>query len=281
MDIENAFQEKLKQIKKVDNFKKYYTSIGIDCPDNDALTLRLRQAITNSKEKRYHGSSEHMNVLPTMAEQANEMLMAEPNAFANFDETTKKFTDSADPIWKKHCHARFPWLQRFDSHNHIQVTPAMIGAESDKRHMSLFKSNDALKCMLNEEVHGKFDLEQIKRVTALEEYEDTFTWRHLFHKLCFEQMLEHFLVTLDFKLFYKFINDLGSEISVLRIPALDKTKLKSNHYWLMTLLGRMPNLQAVKFHRNNENVTPDFFQVHGQGHVLHAKRRTSIEENCV
>jgi len=42
MNVENAFQEKLKQIKKVDNFKKYYTSIGIDCPDNDSLTLRLR-----------------------------------------------------------------------------------------------------------------------------------------------------------------------------------------------------------------------------------------------
>jgi len=104
MDVENAFQEKLKQIRKVDNFKKYYNAIGIDCPDNDALTLRLRQAITNSKEKRYHGSSEHMNVLPTMAEQANELLMKEPNAFATFDEATKKFKDAADPFWRKACH---------------------------------------------------------------------------------------------------------------------------------------------------------------------------------
>ena len=240
--VENAFQEKLKQIKKVDNFKKYYTSIGVDCPDNDALTLRLRKAIDNSKAKRYHGSSEHMNVLPTMAEQATELLMAHPNAFDNFDEDTKKFTDAADPVWKKNCHTRFPWVMRFDVHNHQPVTPAVIAAESDLKHMSLFKSNDALACMLNGEAHGKFDIDKIKQSSAFEEYDDKFTWRHLYHKLCFEQMLEHFIVTLDFKLFYKFINDLGSEISVLRIPALDKQKLKSNHYWLMTLIGRMPSL---------------------------------------
>lgn len=52
---------------------------------------------------------------------------------------------------------------------------------------------------------------------------------------------------------------------MLRIPALDKTKLKSNHYWLMTLLGRMPNLKSVKFHRNRENVTPDFYKFMSKG----------------
>lgn len=278
MEVENAFQEKLKQIKKVDNFKKYYTSIGIDCPDNDALTLRLRQAITNSKEKRYHGSSEHMNVLPTMAEQANTLLTSEPTAFANYDETTKQFTDASDPIWKKHCHARFPWVMRFDLHNHEPVTPEMIAFESDKRHISLFKDQDALRCMLNEEVHGKFDVAEIKNMTALNEYEKTNTWRHLFHKLCFEQMLEHFLHTLDFKLFYKFISDLGPEISVLRIPALDKTKLKSNHYWLMTLLGRMPNLISVKFHRNNENITPDFFKFMAKGMAYMQKEGRELKK---
>lgn len=45
-------------------------------------------------------------------------------------------------------------------------------------------------------------------------------------------MLAHFDVSLDFKLFYKFINDLGNEITILRIPDLNKTKIKSNHYWL-------------------------------------------------
>lgn len=61
-------------------------------------------------------------------------------------------------------------------------------------------------------------------------------------------MLGLFTTTLDFKLFYRYLNELGSEISVLRIRALEKEKLKSNHYWLMTVLGKMPSLKVVKFH---------------------------------
>ena len=61
MSTENDIQKKLKQIRKIDNFQKYYKWIGVDCPDDEALQTRLRKAITNSKEKKYHGSSEHMN----------------------------------------------------------------------------------------------------------------------------------------------------------------------------------------------------------------------------
>ena len=132
--------------------------------------------------------------------------------------------------------------------------------------------------MLNNEAHGKYDLQTIANATLCEDYSsDSFNWRHLFHKLCFEQMLEHFLITLDFKLFYKFISVLGPEISVLRIPALDKTKLKSNHYWLMALLGRMPSLKAVKFHRNNENVKTDYFKFMQKGMAYMQKEGRELQ----
>jgi hypothetical protein len=32
--------------------------LGIDCPEEDALTARMRQAVTNSKKKNYHGGSD-------------------------------------------------------------------------------------------------------------------------------------------------------------------------------------------------------------------------------
>jgi len=66
--VEFEFVKRLKKIKKVQSFKDYYSWIGIECPDADALALRLRRAIDNSKEKRYHGSSEHMNQLPDLSE---------------------------------------------------------------------------------------------------------------------------------------------------------------------------------------------------------------------
>ena len=35
--------------------------LGIAMPNEHALRDRLRQAIENSKKKRYHGNDEHMN----------------------------------------------------------------------------------------------------------------------------------------------------------------------------------------------------------------------------
>jgi len=76
-----------------------------------------------------------------------------------------------------------------------------------------------------------------------------FTCRHLFHKLCFEQMIANLGLTCDFKLMYKYIQQLGPEIEVLRIPTIDKTKLKSNQYWIMALVSKMVNLKIVKLHK--------------------------------
>ena len=56
------------------------------------------------------------------------------------------------------------------------------------------------------------------------------------------------MITCNFQLMYEFINKLGNEISVLRISIIDKTKLKSNHYWLMALLGKMTAIKVLKLH---------------------------------
>ena len=66
--VEDELQRKLKEIRRIENFKQYYKWIGVDCPDDEALMARLRKAIQNSKDKCYHGSSEHMNKLPEINE---------------------------------------------------------------------------------------------------------------------------------------------------------------------------------------------------------------------
>jgi len=61
-------------------------------------------------------------------------------------------------------------------------------------------------------------------------------------------MVDNLMVTCDFPLLYEFINKLGTEIPVLRVSIIDKTKLKSNHYWLMAVIGKMPALKVLKLH---------------------------------
>lgn len=36
---------------------------------------------------------------------------------------------------------------------------------------------------------------------------------------------------------------------MLRISIIDKTKLKSNNYWLMALVSKMPALKVLKIHK--------------------------------
>ena len=72
-----------------------------DCPDAQALSLRLRDAITNSKAKKYHGSSEHMNELPPMDQQAKALILNEPSPFVFYEEEKKEFLDEQDPFWEK------------------------------------------------------------------------------------------------------------------------------------------------------------------------------------
>lgn len=62
-------------------------------------------------------------------------------------------------------------------------------------------------------------------------------------------MITNLSVTCDFKMMYDYINKLGHEIQVLRISIIDKTKLKSNNYWLMALVSKMPALKVLKMHK--------------------------------
>lgn len=79
-------------------------------------------------------------------------------------------------------------------------------------------------------------------------------------------MLSYFTKICDFSLFYDYINKLGKSIEVLRIPSLDKTKLKSNHYWIMPLLTKLPALRSIKMHKHSDhNIGPDFFKFVSKG----------------
>jgi len=87
-----------------------------------------------------------------------------------------------------------------------------------------------------------FEEKAVMWQNAEDDYPKNYSWKMLFHKLCFEQMLDYFGKTLDFKLFYDFINWLGDHVPVLRVNMVKKTHLKSNNYWIMALIGKMTGL---------------------------------------
>ena len=85
---------------------------------------------------------------------------------------------------------------------------------------------------------------------------------------------------LDFEVFYDYINKLGNSLEVLKVVSLDKTKLKSNHYWIMVLLTKLTKLRVVKFCGNPRNIAlgPDLFKFMIKGMNYMAKEGRQLEK---
>ena len=84
---------------------------------------------------------------------------------------------------------------------------------------------------------------------------------------------------LDFEVFYDYINKLGNSLEVLKVVSLDKTKLKSNHYWIMVLLTKLTKLRVVKFCGNtNIAIGPDLFKFMIKGMNYMAKEGRQLEK---
>lgn len=179
----------------------------------------------------------------------------------HYDETTKKFIDGANPSWKQLCMKKFDWIRRIlEQGIHGDVSPASLAAHSDKK--EIFGVNEkSLKEYMVAKSQTGFITEEINCETVYEDYKSTFNWRDLYHKLHFEFMLHNFDKFLDFSLFYEYVNKLGDSLEVLRIRGINKTKLKSNHYWIMVLMTKLTKLRVVKLHGNGGiHIGPDFFK---------------------
>ena len=190
MADEDELQQKFKKIQKIDTFQKYYQWIGVECPNSEALQQRLHKAISNSKAKKYHGSSEHMNELPELNEQIKEYLQSDPSPFVHYDEGSKKFVEGSNPIWRQVCMKRFDWVRRFvDQGIRGEVTPAFLAGYSDKKEIFGVQRHNSLKDYLLERQEPGFTLAEVNSETIYEDYRASFSWRDLYHKLCFEFML--------------------------------------------------------------------------------------------
>lgn len=278
--VENELQAKFKAIQRVDNFQKYYQMVGQDCPDSEALRQRLHKAISNSKAKRYHGSSEHMNELPKLVDQSRDYLLAEPSPFVHYNEESKTFLDEANPAWKKLCMQKFNWVLRHVEQGLNEVSPAELALWSDNNEIHDVHGRPLDEFVVERQQKSFQTIARNEKV--YDEYPAAFSWRDLYHKLCFEHMISNFDKILDFKVFYEYVNKIGAQQQVLRAQIIKKTALKSNHYWIMVLLSKLPNLRVLKLHGNvMAHCGPDFFKFLQKGMNYMAKEGRGLQKICM
>ena len=86
--------------------------------------------------------------------------------------------------------------------------------------------------------------------TVSDQYKD-FTYKRLFLKLVFEFLLRDLQFNKDFEMIYEFIKTFGSELTNINFKVIDKSSLKSNHYWLMAIIPKLTNLKSFSFFKDN------------------------------
>lgn len=77
----------------------------------------------------------------------------------------------------------------------------------------------------------------------------------------FEQLVQDLPLNQSFDLIYEFIKTFGSDLTSLKMLVVDKTSLKSNHYWIMAILPKLKNLKHLTIYMGKDEykIATDFF----------------------
>lgn len=80
-------------------------------------------------------------------------------------------------------------------------------------------------------------------------------------KLAFEYMLRDLGLNQNFELIYEYIKTFGEHLESINFRIIDKTSLKSNHYWLMAIIPKLTKLkQFTIIAENDQPATQDMFK---------------------
>jgi ubiquitin-protein ligase/Ran GTPase-activating protein (RanGAP) involved in mRNA processing and transport len=242
--IQKCFFDSEENIK---DYKEYYEHIGVKINDFDDICKRLKEAVKNSKRKKYHGSMEELLELPTNPDQ----ITAITSKKENLSEFIKdgKLTDFSVAQWKEKCLKRWPWMRRYVSYNYERnLTPADIATQVDD-----FNYDYNLFCEdhidVGKAIRSTFDFKQatVHKPNLTEAYNSKFSWRELFIKLDFEESTRLLNYSEDFKGFYAKIPIVAQYLSTVVIYISKCDNLKSGYYYLAALLTGLKGVQGLKF----------------------------------
>lgn len=181
-----------------------------------------------------------------------------------------EFTKADDKKWKEIVLKNFDFVsQKITSNKDPKATAASFARQHDWENVK-YSAYSKAHVVKREDllIH---DLERIsenpkqslRKQSVLDSYDDkTFTYRQLFLKLVFEQLIIDLDLTHNFEMIYEFIKVFEKDLTSLKLRIIDKTSLKSNHYWVMAILPKLKSLKHLTIYRSIEThyVQEDFFK---------------------
>jgi ubiquitin-protein ligase/Ran GTPase-activating protein (RanGAP) involved in mRNA processing and transport len=242
-EIQQSFFDCEDNIK---DYKDYYTHIGMPVKDFEDICKRLKEAVKNSKRKKYHGSIDELLGLPSNPDQIKS-FESKREDLANFIKDGKLATFTDDQ-WREKCLKRWPWMRRYISFDF--ETPLL--PKDIAEHVDEFNYDYSLVCEDHIDVtkacrsRFNFKTAQRHRPNLVQLYSTNFSWRELFIKLDFEENTRTLNFSEDFKSFYAKVQVVAEHLSTVVVYISKCDNLKSGYYYLAHLLTHLKKVKALK-----------------------------------
>lgn len=246
-EMEDDLQGQCENIRRVKNFFQYYAMLGQTKPTPEDMNNRLKQAVANSRAKGYHGCEDALNQVPEFKEQVVQVQGTYPTVKKMLTKD-KTLPEAGDACWKDSCMKRYSWIKDiFNDHSDAadRFTPDYLAAISDRRKMNSRNSDPILE---HRDKALKGFLQHQEQFTKFDKYsKGVFSWRDLFVKLDFEDFIELFQYSADFKELYEYVGICAPFLTSIILPTIQRKHLKSGHYWVMVLLTKLTKLKTFIF----------------------------------
>ncbi|CAD8083774.1 unnamed protein product [Paramecium sonneborni] len=194
--IENGIQEKVfEAFKRVVNYEAFYEFNGQEKKSIEELNQLLKQAVKNSKEKKYHGTVKEMNQLPSAIEQVKQFKKKNSN-LQDFYVITKEELDKKqfkynieakqNIDWKQELIKRWDWIEEL-----LKLNPELNATELAQQANMRTLNGFGLKP--DDRLYNK--IETLRNQYHKVQYQTDFpqhNWQQLYMKLDFEQFLIQF-----------------------------------------------------------------------------------------
>lgn len=248
-DVEDKILETFKDcIATVKNYDQYFERIGLPKRNKDELVGMLKQAVKNSKEKKYHGEVDEVIGLPDEVEQINNYLSKTKNILDFVEDG--KLVEKTEEEWKALCLERWPWMKNFYNADYDRTTlPRDVAIEQENRDKTEFiaqsDSQEIYHTVFKEKVKMTKTASEYYGANGVQDYDEGFTWKQLFAKID----LEEFVMTLhlhnDFKSMYRRLDAVADLMTNFTLYITKCTNLKSGYYYLCSVLSFFKNIRVL------------------------------------
>ena len=242
-ESENEIQKRVFEILKIENYDAMFQYLNKGKLSEAELNKRLKQAVKNSKRRKYHGTDDELLALPPKEEQLRAVNAKLPKLLDFIDAEKKALKNVSEEEWQKACLARWSWAREI-CENYKDTKPNSLARQSDEYYSAIDVKKPEKLVVLKENYlqNKKWSQQDIKD----EKYPEGLTWRDLFIKMDIEEHLWQMDNDPNFKDFYTKLQSTSKFVTSLVIPIVSVKNIKSGHYYLTALLSHLTSLKHLQ-----------------------------------